>query len=172
MAEKQWTNSCCNPFNNPRRKKASLRPVLPWMCEKIPILTLEQKICDSCRKKLAEMETEVEETSDEDAFHYQDIESVNKGLSIIGESPVIKSKLQGAHYPKEKLTKIKSALMKSMHMSKVGDDGNEMIKQLKEKFHETEEKSVKVQILTLLPMSWSIKMNLRLPIIWCIRQKA
>ena len=44
-----------------------------------------------------------------------------------------------------------------MHMSKVGDDGNEMIKQLKEKFHETEEKSVKVQILTLLPMSWSIK---------------
>ena len=44
-----------------------------------------------------------------------------------------------------------------MHMSEVGDDGNEMIKQLKEKFHETEEKSVKVQILTLLSMSWSIK---------------
>ena len=32
-----------------------------------------------------------------------------------------------------------------------------MVKQLKIKFHETEEKSVKVQILTLLPMSWSIK---------------
>ena len=47
--------------------------------------------------------------------------------------------------------------MKSMHMSEVGDDGNEIIKQLKEKFHETKEKSVKVQILTLLPMSWSIK---------------
>ena len=30
------------------------------------------------------MEAEVEETSDEDAFHYQDIESVNKGLSVIG----------------------------------------------------------------------------------------
>ena len=136
MAAKQWTNSCCNPFNNPRHKKArhrktSLRQVLPWMCEKIPILTLEQKICDSCRKKLAEMETEVEETKDEDAFHYQDIESVNKGLSIIGESPVINSKLQGAHYPKEKLTKIIIAFMKSMHMSEVDDDGNEMIKQLK-----------------------------------------
>ena len=47
--------------------------------------------------------------------------------------------------------------MKSLHMSEVGDDGNEMIKQLKEKFHETEEKSVKVQILTPLPMSWTIK---------------
>ena len=32
-----------------------------------------------------------------------------------------------------------------------------MIKQLKEKFLESEEKSVKVQILTLLLMSWSIK---------------
>ena len=102
------------------------------------------------------METEVEETNDEDTFCYQDLESINKGLSIIGESPVIKSKLQGAHYSKEKLTKIKSAFMKSMLMPEVDDD-SEMIKQLKEKFHETEEKSVKVQILTLLPMSWSIK---------------
>ena len=126
------------------------------MCEKIPTITLEQKICDSCRKKLAEMETEVEETND-DTFHYQDLESINKGLSIIGESPVIKSKLQGAHYSKEKLTKIKRAFMKSMLMPEVGDDDSEMIKQLKEKFHESEEKSVKVQILTPLPMSWSIK---------------
>ena len=47
--------------------------------------------------------------------------------------------------------------MKSLHISEVGDDGNEMIKQLKEKFHETEEKSVKIQILTPLPMSWTIK---------------
>ena len=61
--------------------------------------------------------------------------------------------------------------MKFMHMSEVGDDGTEMIKQLKEKFNETEEKSVKVQILTLLPMSWTIKKIERLPIIWCVRQK-
>ena len=137
MAQKQWTNSCCNLFNNPRHKKSSLRPVLPWMCEKIPTVTLEQKICDSCRKKLAEKKTEVEETND-DTFHYQDLESINKGLSIIGESPVIKSKLQGAHYSKEKLTKIKSAFMKSMLMPEVGDDDSEIIKQLKEKFHESE----------------------------------
>ena len=42
-------------------------------------------------------------------------------------------------------------------MSEDIDDESEMIKQLKEKFHETQEKSVKIQILTLLPMSWSIK---------------
>ena len=95
------------------------------------------------------METEARESSDENTFRYQDLESVNKGLSIIGESPVIKSKLQGLYYPKEKLTKIKSAFVKSMLMSEDIDDESEMIKQLKERFHETQEKSVKVQILTL-----------------------
>jgi len=94
---------------------------------------------------------------DDDTFHYQDLESVSKGLSIIGESPAIRSKLQGTHYPKEKLTKIKSAFVKSMHMSEDIDDKSEIIKQLKVKFHETQQKSVKIQILTLLPMSWSIK---------------
>ena len=88
MAQKHWINSCCNPFNNPTHKKTSLRPVVPWMCEKIATLTLDQKICDSCRKKLLEMETVQEESSD-DTYDYQDLESVNKGLSIIGESPVI-----------------------------------------------------------------------------------
>ena len=70
---------------------------------------------------------------------------------------VIKSKLQGGQYPKEKLTKIKSTFVKSMLMSEDIDDESEMIKQLKKKFHETQEKSVKIQILTLLPISWSIK---------------
>jgi len=114
-------------------------------------LTLDQKICNACRKKLSE--TVQEESSDDDTFHYQDLESVNKGLYIIGESPVIKSKLQGTHYPKEKLTKIKSAFVKSIHMSEDIDDESEITKQLKVKFHETQQKGVKVQILTLLPMS-------------------
>ena len=146
MAQKHWINSCCNPFKNPRHKKTSLRPVLPWMCEKIDTLTLDQKICDSCGKKLSEMETVQEESSDEDAYDYQDLESVNKRLSIIGESPVIKCRLQSTCYPRGKLTKIKSAFVKSMHMSdsEDTDDESEMIKQFKVKFHETQDKSVKV----------------------------
>ena len=44
-----------------------------------------------------------------------------------------------------------------MLMSEDIDDESEMIKLLKEKFHETQEKSIKVQIFTLLPMNWSIK---------------
>ena len=82
------------------------------------------------------METEARESSDENTFRYQDLESVNKGLSIIGESPVIKSKLQRVYYPKEKLTKIKSAFVKSMLMFEDIDDESEMINQLKERLHE------------------------------------
>ena len=57
-------------------------------------------------------------------------------------------------------------------MSEDIDDESELIKQLKKKFNNTQEKSVKVQILSLLPMSWSIKMNLRLPITWFERLKS
>ena len=77
------------------------------------------------------METVQEELSDEDTFHYPDLESVNKGLSIIGEYQSKKSKLQTTHYPKEKLTKIKSAFMKSLYMSEDTDDKNEIIQQLR-----------------------------------------
>ena len=83
MAQKQWANSCCNPFNNQRHKKSSLRPVLPWMGKKIPNLTLEEKICDNCRKKLSEMEIAQYESSDDD-FQHQDLKSVNKGLALNG----------------------------------------------------------------------------------------
>ena len=49
------------------------------------------------------------ESSDDD-FQHQDLERVNKGLALIGDSPVVKCKLlPGAQYPKKKLEKIKSA---------------------------------------------------------------
>jgi len=155
MAQKQWVNSCCNPFKNQRHKKTSLRPVLPWMCEIIPTLTLEEKICDSCRKKLSEMEPE----SNDDNFQHKDLESVNKHLALVGESLVVKSKLlPGTQYPKKKLDKIKQTFHKSLLGNEdYYDDESETVQQLKIKFHETKEKSVKVQILTLLPMSWSFK---------------
>ncbi len=40
------------------------------------------------------------------------------------------------------------------------DDGKEMIEQLKEKFEKSEEKNAKLQVLTILPKSWSI-LNLK-----------
>ena len=100
------------------------------------------------------MEKAQYESSDDD-FQYQDLESVNKGLALIGESPVVKSKLlPGAQYPKKKLEKIKSAFYESILGSKVNNDDNdesEMVKQLKIKFHETEEKSVNVKKIDSTP---------------------
>ncbi len=50
-----WGTFCCNPFGKAKHscQKKNLRPVLPWMCEKLPSLLLKDKVCDDCRKKLA-----------------------------------------------------------------------------------------------------------------------
>lgn len=55
---------------------------------------------------------------------------------------------------------MKAAVKKTMlPQSKSSDSDNEgeMVAQLKEQFHITTKRSVKVQVLTVLPNSWSIK---------------
>ena len=72
----------------------------------------------------------------------------------------MKKKLQQIKYPKEKLKKIKAAVKKNMlpeDESSASDDESEMIKQLKHKFQSTSKRSEKVQVLTVLPKSWTIK---------------
>jgi hypothetical protein len=65
-------------------------------------------------------------------------------------------------YPKEKLKKVKVAVKRKMFnltdscgSDSSGDD--KMIAQVKEKFHITGKKSEKVQILMVVPKSWSIR---------------
>lgn len=58
------------------------------------------------------------------------------------------------------MKKIRAAVNKRMLpaiQSSDGDDESEVIKQLKEKFQETTMRSEKVQVLTVLPKSWSIR---------------
>ena len=66
MAQSQWVSSCCNPFGQPRHssKRKNLRPVLAWMCEKMSSLNIGAKICDDCRKKLAQLPTKVSESEE------------------------------------------------------------------------------------------------------------
>ena len=97
-----WKNTCCNPFAKPRHSKRSkLRPVLPWMCEKKSTLTLDDKICDDCRKKLATMpstessQEDGEVDAESDVFEKEvSLESLNTCLRAMGETPVVKEKLQ------------------------------------------------------------------------------
>ncbi len=175
----QWASVCCNPFGKAKHShmRKNLRPVVPWMCEKLPSLSLRAKVCDACRKKLAQVtEARAEspdqfESSQEDAgassqleedvsYQHKSLESINQCLSAIGETPVVKKKLQQAKYPKEKVKKIRAAVKKTMlpeFESGDTDDESEIITQLKDKFQATSQRSEKVQVLTVLPKSWPIR---------------
>lgn len=178
MEHMRLAYTCCNPFNKPRHLlKKNLRPILPWMIEKLPSLKPEGRICDSCRKQLAGEETPVDESSDVDidnvdeipldgslddsyTCQHEQLVSINECLKVIGETPIVKKKLVHTGYQKEKLSRIKDAAAKALLPSVIPtqiDDGYEIIEQLKEKFHSTEDRSQKMTILTILPKSWSVQ---------------
>ena len=183
MDKPKWQNKCCNPFAKPHHlKKSNLRPVLQWMCEKLPTLTVGDKICAGCRIELAKIpvaevnSTESIESGEcsliesalesgacslqEDAFQKQEsLKSLNQCLAAIGETPIAKKKLQQVKYPKEKIKKIKASVKKILpdQQSCDTDSESEMIQQLKEKFCTTTKRSEKVQVLTVLPKSWTVR---------------
>ena len=183
MEQVSWRNVCCNPFNKPGHysMKKNLRPVLSWMIDVLPSVKADGKICDSCRKQLtllivkpssldnASVSTNEEpldescdnpcNDADDDYACPLDLESINECLKGIGETPVIKKKLVHKSYTKDKLSKIKiaaaKAVLPTVMLSKI-DDGHEIIEQLKEKFCASTERSQKIEILTILPKSWSV----------------
>ncbi len=85
---------------------------------------------------------------------------MNQCLSAIGETPIVRKKLHQVKYPKEKLKKIGATMKKKILREQEcdhSDDDSEIIRQLKDKFQSTTEKSEKVQILTVLPKSWTVR---------------
>lgn len=178
QSHSQWKNICCNPFNRPNhfvRKKNQLRLVTKWMCEKTPSILPGDKICDSCRKKLTTASPPKPSDSSASASESdgalsppdeelqvdtgQSLMMVNQCLDTIGETPLTKRKLQYKKYSKQKVIKITTMMQKAVigdvHSDQTNDEG-EIIKQLKEKFS-TVGRSEKIQILTVLPKSWSIR---------------
>ena len=165
------------------RDKSQLRTVTKSICEKFPSILPGDKICDSCRKKLStvsEIPQEQVELLDQSIssldfletnyssestspspvkqFHasvaQQSRKRANKYLRDVGVTPITKRKLQSRKYQK-KMETITRMLQMSGIDEKTSDDG-EIIAQLKDKFH-TANRSEKVQILTVLPQSWSIR---------------
>jgi hypothetical protein len=47
----------CNPLNvsHSASSKKNLRPVLDWMIKKVPCIQKGQRICDKCRKTIADL---------------------------------------------------------------------------------------------------------------------
>ena len=71
-------------------------------------------------------------------------------------TPYTKTKASQPYYPDKKMKEIIES-MKQLIFSEPGDDDSEMIRQLKDKFSKTGKRGEQMQILTLLPQSWSVK---------------
>ena len=78
-------------------------------------------------------------------------------LAEVGETPYSQSKARSKSCSRQKVKKITEALQRTVITGAPIDDGTEMIEQLKEKFQETKKRSERVQVLTVLLKSWSVK---------------
>ena len=146
------------------------RPVTAWMCERAPSISIDQKICDTCRRRLCKESQDVSEpdpprptsslaTESDPLFSNasEAASSLNMHLAEVGATPYSQSKARSKSYSRQKVKKITEALQRTVITGAPIDDGTEMIEQLKEKFQETKKRSERVQVLTLLPKSWSVK---------------
>ena len=90
---------------------------------------------------------------------HEPLESVNQYLTTLGETPIVKKKLQQVKYPKEKFKKVSRAMKKKLLPERESSDSDEseIIAQLKDKFESTTKRSEKVLVLTVLPKSWAIR---------------
>ena len=165
-------SGCCNPFDitgheySSRKKK--WRTVQDWMIVKAPHISTGSKICDSCRKKLSKVSstpstpTVSPESDSEPYLDKQDVvASLNVCLAEMGETPYSKTKMSRTRsYSQHKIEKMTEAMRRTglIEAAPTNDnDGKEMIKQLKEKFETLTNTSEKLQLLTVLPKSWSVK---------------
>ena len=129
------------------------------------------KIYDSCRKKLAKvpdldtLPMSPTECGSPTGEQYIDVSaavaSVNTCLLEIGETPLPPAAKDSRRF-ESKMDRLAVAmkgliLEDSANIDPKEGDESEMIHQLKEKFRETTKRSEQVQILTVLPRSWTRK---------------
>ncbi len=77
---------------------------------------------------------------------------VNQCFVDLGETPITKRKLRSKKYSERKLELLMTKFMTGEQHGEC-----EILQQLKERFHSISQNSVIVQILTILPKSWSIR---------------
>lgn len=100
-----------------------------------------------------------EDTTIDNAQRNESIQSLNKALIEIGETPITSRKLRSSKYKQKKTlelsTKIGRTILGSENES--SSDGLQMIDQFREKMHTTQTSGEKYLILTSLPKSWTIR---------------
>lgn len=168
---------CCNPFNksgHTTRDKSLIR-VQEWMLRYITDknITTSNKICAACRKKLSNLnKSSLDEgsdisgnldTFDEIASGTEDvaISKLNESLPYLEQTPIKKKKLHHKLYRDTKFKKISESIKYTIFPGSTQSPyhicpESEIIQQLKEKFKTIPTNSEKIQLLTILPKSWTV----------------
>ena len=140
------------------------------MCNKADI-SMSSKICDSCRKKLAKLPdldtltwspTQCGSPTDKQYLDAPEaVATVNRCLLEIGETPLPAATKDNKRieHKMDRLTEAMKELIveDSTDIKTQKSDESEIIMQLKEKFRVTTKRSEQMQILTVVPQSWSRK---------------
>ncbi|XP_074105556.1 uncharacterized protein LOC141531564 [Cotesia typhae] len=89
---------------------------------------------------------------------------VNEALLLLNQSPLLARRVNDETYLNNKVSRVADSLKKALGIPNPVDfqcsntDAAEIIKKLREKFHDTNTtKSLRIQMLTLMPSSWSIE---------------
>ncbi|KAL5509316.1 hypothetical protein EMCRGX_G004658 [Ephydatia muelleri] len=134
-----------------------------------------QKLCSVCRTKVIQMiqpqslsssltEEDVPGTSWNDGSGDSDSDGwVSTNLSSLlvslGQSPIDQTKIGRKRYCEDKVRGVDEGIRKKLKLgqSKEVEEYQELLEQLKKKFHECSNKPEKLQVLTVLPQSWTLQ---------------
>ena len=84
------------------------------------------------------------------------IPAINQTFDAIGKTPLDPKRVKLKSYGERKLRQLQAGVRETLQMNKPKDDFEEILSQLKVKFKDAT-RSEKIQILTILPKSWSIR---------------
>eukprot|EP00731_Ephydatia_muelleri_P008770 Em0004g1108a len=157
---------CCNPLKLHKKvHKRDQRPVAQGVVAQHPSLGLTsyQYICTTCRKELKRIQCVPPAPTSLECMDDNLLPPVDSpGETRDSECGSICSSdsRQTTDCTEQDASSIDSAgpstPLKLKHCQ-MEDAGEEMIRQLKEKFHSTTSRSERMRVLTVLPQSWSIR---------------
>ena len=84
------------------------------------------------------------------------IPAINQTFDAIGKTPLDPNRVKLKSYGERKLRQLQAGVRETLHMNKPKDDFEEILSQLKVRFKDATRSEI-IQILTILPKSWSIR---------------
>ena len=144
---------------------------------------IKGKVCSKCRMKFYKIRKQdsadnkassdserslkaiMSDESEDPSASNVAVDLLNSSLQVVGASPIKKKRLMEKNCPTKKLKTVMDVVQtKMLNYELSGDEDvapeshdSEIIAQLKEKFKNTTKKSEQLQILTILPKSWSVR---------------